>query len=200
MNIKDTIQAVKNIYMSDNAMSMLMDFERVLDNVDIYTFPNWEKGELVEGPKITKYFVRCKFMWPEKLMPDPSGAKRLMPYGVRITYEKTHIDMPVKIKDSDDYRPGSKKGKLIKAPVWLVEILMPKHLMKEIKQGSKELAGEEIDLSDLDQAYEEGYEQKGLTAANPPAGSDNGGGEASGMGPGAMPPPQMPAIGGLSGV
>lgn len=164
MDIKDTIQAIKNIYMSDNSLSMLCDFERVLDNVDIYTFPNWEKGELVEGPAITKYFVRCKFMWPEKLMPDPSGAKRLLPYGVRVNYQKTHINMPVDIKNSDDYRPGSKKGKLIKAPVWIVEILMPKGLMKDIKQGSKEIAGEEIDLSDLSQAYEKDLNQKSLTA------------------------------------
>lgn len=164
MNIKDSIQAVKNIYMSDNALSMLMDFERVLDNVDIYTFPNWEKGELVEGPAITKYFVRCKFMWPRSKMPDPKGGKRLLPYGVRISYEKTYVEMPVEIKDSDDYRPNSKKGKLVKVPVWIVEILMPKHLMKDIKQGSKEIAGEEIDLSDLQQAYEKSFDQKALTS------------------------------------
>jgi len=186
MDIKDTIQSIKNIYMSDNALKMLLDFERVLDNVDIYAFPNWSRGELVEGPAITKYFVRCKFMWPAKLMPDPSGAKRLLPYGVRINYEKAHVDMPVQIKKQDDYRPGSKKGKLVKTPVWLVEILMPKHLMKEIRQGSKEIAGEEIDLSELEQAYEKSYEQKGLTnqtaqapaagvAAAPAAGPANAG-------------------------
>ena len=182
MDIKDTIQAVKNIYMSDNSLSMLCDFERVLDSVDIYTFPNWSKGELVEGPAITKYFVRCKFMWPERMMPDPSGAKRLIPYGCRITYEKTYINMPVEIKDSDDYRPNSKKSKLIKTPVWVLEILMPKHLMKDVKQGAQEIAGEEIDLSDLQQAYEKSYEQKAVTA---PSGAPQG--ESA-----AMPAPTMP--------
>jgi hypothetical protein len=162
MDIKDTIKSIKTIYMSDNALSMLCDFERVLDSVDIYTFPHWEMGELVEGPVITKYFVRCKFMWPKKMMPDPSGAKRLVPYGVRITYEETHVDMPIEITKSDDYRPGSKKGKIVKAPVFIVEIMMPKSLMKDIKQGSKEIAGEEIDLSDLSQAYEKDLDQKSL--------------------------------------
>jgi hypothetical protein len=164
MDIKSSIQNIKSIYMSDNALGMLMDFERVLDNVDLYTFPNWRLGELVEGPSITKYFVRCKFMWPGKLMPDPRGGARLLPYGCKIRYEKTTIEMPVEIKDSDDYRPGSKKGRLVKTPVWIVEILMPKHLMKDIKQGSKEIAGSEIDLNDLDQAYEKSLDQKSLTA------------------------------------
>jgi hypothetical protein len=164
MNIKDSIQSIKKIYMSDSALGMLCDFERVLDDVDLYVFPNWEKGELVEGPKIAKYFVTCKFMWPLEMMPDPSGAKRLLPFGCRIKYQKTHVEMPVEIKKSDDYRPGSKKGKLIKTPVWIVEIMMPKHLMKEVKQGSKEIAGEDIDLNDLQQAYEKSYDQKALTA------------------------------------
>ena len=122
-------------------------------------------------------------------MPDPDGAKRLLNYGVRITYEKTTIKMPVEIKKSDDYRPNSKKGKLVKTPVWLVEILMPKHLMKEIKQGSKEIAGEEIDLSDLDQAYEKGYEQQSLTSQGQQQ-------EAAPAQPASGAPPQPAALGG----
>lgn len=187
MDIKKSLQGIKNIYMSDNSLSMLCDFERVLDSVDIYAFPNWTKGELVEGPKIAKYFVRCTFMWPEKMMPDPSGAKRLLPYGVMVSYEKKHINMPVDIKDSDDYRPGSKKGKLVKMPVWLVEIMMPKHLMKDIKQGSKEIAGEEIDLSDLSQAYEKDLEQKAMIS--PQGAPDMGGGAAPGIPNAPMPMP-----------
>lgn len=189
MDLKKSIQSIKNIYMSDNSLSMLCDFERVLDSVDIYAFPNWEKGELVEGPVINKYFVRCKFMWPKTMMPDPNGAKRLLPYGVRIQYEKAHVAIPMEIKNSDDYRPGSKKGKLVETPVWLVDILMPKHLMKDIKQGSKEIAGEEIDLSDLSQAYETDLEQKATTDNAP----EQGAAAAPGMPPAAPPMPGVPA-------
>ena len=164
MDIKDSINSIKQIYMSDNAINMLLDFERVLDNCDIYAFPHWEKGELVEGPKIEKYFVTCKFMWPLKHMPDPKGAARLLPYGIRVQYLKTSVDMPVEIKNSDDYRDGSKKGKLIKTPVWVVTLMMPKNLITDIKQGYKEIAGEEIDLSDLEQAYEKSYDQQALTS------------------------------------
>lgn len=163
MDITDTIKTIKKIYMSDNSLNMLLDFERVLDNVDIYTFPNWDKGELVDGPKIGKYFVSCKFMWPYRKMPDPKGAKRLIPYGVKIKYSNTTIKIPAEIKSSDDYRPGTHKGKLVPVKVWLVDILMPKNLMKDIKQGYKEIAGEEIDLSDLDSAYEKDLQDKALT-------------------------------------
>ena len=56
---------IKNLYLSDGSLLNLLDFERVLDELDIYAFKNWEIGELVQGPTISKYKVSCIFMWPE---------------------------------------------------------------------------------------------------------------------------------------
>ena len=50
MDVKDIVDNTKRIYMSDSSMETLMDFERVLDEVDLYAFKNWKKGELIEGP------------------------------------------------------------------------------------------------------------------------------------------------------
>lgn len=163
MDIIDNVKNIKKIYMSDSSLNMLLDFERVLDNMDLYTFPNWMMGELVEGPTVSKYWVKCKFMWPYNLMPDPSGAKRLIPYGAKITYQKDTVRVPIKINSPDDYRDQGKKGKLVDAKVWYVDIMMPKHLMAEIKQGSVEIAGEDVDLSDLQNAYEKDLDQKSST-------------------------------------
>lgn len=179
MDIIDNVKNIKKIYMSDSSLNMLLDFERVLDNIDIYTFPNWEYGELVEGPTINKYWVKCKFMWPENLMPDPDGAKRLIPYGAKITYQKDTVRIPVKINNPDDYRDGSKKGKLVDTKVWYVDIMLPKNLMAEIKQGSVEIAGEDVDLSDLQSAYEKELSQKANMTA------------MSGMAPGQPQGPEM---------
>ena len=145
---------IRDIYMSEGTITTLLDFERVLDEVDIYAFKNWEIGELVAGPEVTKYRVACTFMWPEKLMPDPRGAKRLIPFDCDINYQKKMIKIPIKINDPSDYKPGTKKAKIVEKPVWLVEIVMPKSLMNDIKTGSIEMEDQEIDLDELDQAYE----------------------------------------------
>lgn len=163
MEIIDHIKTIKKIYMSDSSLNFLLDFERVLDSMDLYTFPNWILGELVDGPKISKYWVSCTFMWPYSLMPDPKGAKRLLPYGARIDYRKASIKIPVEIKTPDDYRENSHKGKLVSSEVWYVDIMLPKNLIADIKQGSIEIAGEEIDLSDLQSAYEKDLNQKSNT-------------------------------------
>lgn len=145
---------IRDIYMSDGSLTTLLDFERVLDEVDIYAFRNWDIGELVAGPEIGKYRVTCTFMWPEKMMPDPRGARRLLSFDCNVEYLRREIEIPVKITDPSDYRPGTKKAKLITKPVWLVEITMPKALMNDIRTGSIEMEDEDIDLDELDQAYE----------------------------------------------
>jgi len=151
---------IRNIYMSNGSLTTLLDFERVLDEVDIYAFRNWEIGELVAGPEIGKYRVTCTFMWPERLMPDPRGARRLVPFDCRIEYLKKDIKIPVKITDPSDYRPGTHKAKLMTKKVWLVEITMPKSLMNDIRTGSIEMEDEDIDLNELDQAYEQDLDQE----------------------------------------
>jgi len=150
---------IKDIYMSEGSLLSLLDFERVLDEMDLYAFKNWQLGELVAGPEIGRYKVSCTFMWPEKLMPDPRGGRRLLPFDCEVKYKKTRIKIPVKIEDPEDYQPGTHKARLIEKPVWLVEITMPKSLMTDIRTGSIELEDESVDLEDLDDAYEQDMDQ-----------------------------------------
>jgi hypothetical protein len=52
---------IRDIYMSEGSLLSLLDFERVLDELDLYAFKNWQIGELVSGPVIGKYTVTCTF-------------------------------------------------------------------------------------------------------------------------------------------
>lgn len=153
---------IKAIYMSDGSMATLLDFERVLDELDIYAFRNWEIGELVAGPEVGKYKVSVTFMWPDKLMPDPRGGRRLLPFDCEVLYKQQKIKIPIKITDPSDYRPGTHKAKLIERDVWLVQITMPKSLMNDIRTGSIELEDQEIDLEELDQAYEQDLDKESV--------------------------------------
>lgn len=157
-NIKDLLDNIKQLYVTENTLETLMDFERVLDELDTYVFKNWIKGELVEGPIYEKYFVTCTFMWPEKLMPDPRGGERLLDYNIRIKFKKTDFEYPVEVDSPDDFRPGTKMPKMVKKKVWLVEITIPKQLMREIHRGSVSLESETIDLEDIKQSYETGLD------------------------------------------
>lgn len=147
------IDTVKGIYTSDGSMATLLDFERVLDDADIYAFKNWELGELVQGPVTKRYSVTCVFMWPYKLMPDPRGAKRLVSIGCKLQFAHTKIKVPVEIENYDDYIGGTKYPKSKDRDIWLVSITVPTELMDDIKEGSIDLADQNIDLDEIEEAY-----------------------------------------------
>lgn len=155
------IDNVKGIFTSNGSMSLLLDFERVLDEADVYAFKHWILGELVQGPVAKRYTVSCVFMWPYKLMPDPSAVKRLLNLGCKVTYGKSELKVPIEVEDYDDFVPGTRYPKMKKRKVWFVEIVVPKELMNDIKEGSIDLADQEIDLQELNDAYEQDLDQEG---------------------------------------
>lgn len=167
-DILDIIKNVQTLSENNNAFGVLKDFERVLDELDLYVYKNWEEGELVSGPNISRYAVMCEFMWPASEMPDPKGAKRLTEYGCKILYKKDKVLVPRKIKDPSDYRPGTKKGKIDAHPVWIVEITMPKKLMQDVELGADnkkqnalaELMKYNIEDIDVDNAAQEAPENE----------------------------------------
>jgi hypothetical protein len=161
IELYDVLDNTKNIYLSNNALENLLDFERVLDTLDLYVYENWELGELIEGPMHTRYFVECSFMWPRKLMPNPLGAKRLLDYDITVTYKKSKLTKPVKdleaypkIAGKSDHKVETKE-----MAIWIVNIKIPRKLMTNIERGYVEFEGEKIDLENLDKAEQENLDQ-----------------------------------------
>jgi len=180
INFVSIVDTVKGIFTSDGSMAILLDYERVLDESDLYAYKNWQIGELVQGPTKNKYTVKCIFMWPYKLMPDPSGAKRLMTIGCKLKFAKSKITVPVEVHNYEDFIPGTRYPKSTKKEVWFVQIEIPNELMNEIREGTIDLAGQEIDLDELDDSYDADLEKSQTQDDEPVAG-------------GAMPAGPMPA-------
>ena len=50
--IKGTLVGITK---GENVLDMLIEFERTLDNLEIFAYKNWLMGELVSGPDIERY-------------------------------------------------------------------------------------------------------------------------------------------------
>lgn len=154
----DIIKNISNIYDSNNSLRILKDFERVIDELNIYVFKNWEDGELASGPNVSRHFVECIFMWPEKKMPDPEGGARLLDYGCHVSYAQDFLKKPRRVEEPGDFRPASKKGRIDKHPIWLVKIKMPKQLIFDVFKGT--VRNSEDDTVDLESIYQYSDAQK----------------------------------------
>jgi hypothetical protein len=161
VELKELIENIKGIYESTNLLEILTDYERVLDNLDVYAYKNWGRGELAEGPISTRYWVTCKFIWPKKMPPDPLFIKRMQNNGIDVSVHTGDLKRPKHVESREDFKPGTFYPKLVKHPVWVVEISIPKHLTQEVEKGYMDLGGEKMDLSELDQAYDEDLDKQG---------------------------------------
>jgi hypothetical protein len=144
-DILDVIKNIDDIYENNTSLAILKDFERVLDEMDMYVYENWEDGELAYGPQVDRHWITAGFMWPREKMPNPIAAKRLTDYGCRINYSEEEISKVRKIRTPGDIRPGTRKGKIDHEDIWLVKINMPKKLMNDINRGYKTLDKNKVD-------------------------------------------------------
>ena len=147
-DVLDIIKNVQTLYAVGPTLSILKDFERVIDELDVYVFTNWEEGELLSGPTDSRHFVTCSFMWPADKMPDPAGGKRLLDRGCKVSYKKDELLKPRQIKTPADYRPGTTKGRIDAHDIWIVEIKMPKQLIGNFKHGKDDIESQD----DMDMA------------------------------------------------
>lgn len=173
-NTKDIINNIEQIYGSNNSLNLLKDFERVIDELDTYVYDNWIDGELIEGPKESRYWVQCTFMWPQDKMPEPQGGQRLLDYGCKVEFAESVVSEVRKIKKPDDIRPGTRKGKIDHHPVWKVRITIPKKLMADINRGYRNLDKNKVEDtmkmgSNLSTSLEPADQQAQETANEQPA-------------------------------
>jgi len=192
-DIIDVINNIQTLYENNSNLAVLKDFERVLDEMDTYVFENWADGELAYGPRVDRHWITASFMWPQDKMPDPSAGKRLTDLGCKVRYQKSHLLEPRKIRTHEDIRPGSKKGKLDRKPIWLVEIQMPKKVAFDVYKGYMDK------MKNENQAGSAPTEAQGPAMAAPttpaapggmapPGGAPAGGAPAGGAPAGGMAP------------
>lgn len=151
-------QTLVNISKGDSILDTLLEFERTLDNAELFAYKNWILGELVEGPVIGRYFYKVVFMYPHQLMPDPNGGLRLTKIGAKVNFKKGVFKKPTRVRGPEDWvDPQSKRAKMVESDIWLVTIELP---MKYIVRGlehNDDIIQKDIDKTnaELDGAFEE---------------------------------------------
>lgn len=138
ISVKMLNDEIKKISDTNTLLDMLLEFEKVLEDMDLYAYENWMQGEVLEGPTLDRHFVTVKLMYKQDEMPDPRGAMRLLDARCLVKYTEEKLITPVRVKSFDDVsmqaRPDGtfrQKAKTQTEPVWVVEIQMPRKYVDE---------------------------------------------------------------------
>ena len=70
--------SIKKISETNSLLDMLCEFEKVIDDADVYAYKNWDKGEILPDRFIRHFVCNVKLLYKGKEMSDPEGAKRLL--------------------------------------------------------------------------------------------------------------------------
>ena len=169
---QDLNDHLRKVSEGESLLDMLLEFEGILDEVDLYAYKNWSKGEILEGPDVGRHWVTAKFMYMSEDMPDPSGAERLMSRGIKVKFCREELKYPKKVKNWDDvdqsrsfnaqsggYGVGGLGGvgyikpKTLTDKVWVVEIVMPRKFVDNTIQDYVDVGDDDfIDTDALDAA------------------------------------------------
>ena len=160
---QDLNDHLRKVSEGESLLDMLLEFEGILDEVDLYAYKNWIKGEILEGPDVGRHWVTAKFMYMSEDMPDPSGAERLMSRGIKVKFCREELKYPKKVKTWDDvdqsrsfnagsggYATGSLGGvgyikpKTMTDKVWVVEITMPRKYVDNTIQDYVDVGDDEF--------------------------------------------------------
>lgn len=126
-------QTLVNVSKGNSILDTLLEFERTLDNAEVFAYRNWILGELVEGPTIGRYWYKTVWMYPYAMMPDPNGGLRLTKLGAKVNFRKGVFKRPVKVEGPQDWvDPETKRAKMVEHEIWLVTIELP---IKYISRG-----------------------------------------------------------------
>jgi len=148
----DTIkQTLVGISKGDKILDTLLEFERTLDNAEIFAYRNWILGELVEGPDIGRYWYKTVWMYPYAMMPDPDAGLRLTKLGAKVNFRKGVFKRPTKVEGPEDWvDPQTKRAKMVDNDIWLITIELP---IKYINRGLQDM--DDIIQKDIDDTNEE---------------------------------------------
>lgn len=147
--LSDSEKTLKRIASNQTSLDMLMEFERTLDNANLYAYENWLQGEIVDGPHISRYWFEVTLMYHHEEMPNPRGGLRLIKHGCKVYFKKDILLEPTKNKGPGSHiDPDEKRTKLEKIPVWLVTIVMPR---KFIDDGLEEYFEDEHEIEQFNQ-------------------------------------------------
>lgn len=132
----DTSQISKTIrYVNSNinSLDVLLQVEKIFDDCGLYAFDHWILGEVIEGPKISKYWVEVTLLYPQKKMPEPIGGLRLTKYGCKVFFGKDDFVHYNRMLDPtiDIANDKTKETTKQNIAIWLVTIKIPRRLIDD---------------------------------------------------------------------
>jgi hypothetical protein len=156
-NINDVLQ---KLFEKRSLLEVLMMVEKLFDDLNLYTYPGWIDGWVIEGPQLSRYWVDVALAFEYDNMPHPYGAKVLEKIGVQVVYRLDEILVAVDVIRPEDLQSNN-RPKLRPKKVWLVYLTIPRRFIDEADLEDLQMFDEimNIDIEEVSDAEDLGLNE-----------------------------------------
>ena len=142
----------KNLDGDVKLMDAAMEAAFFIEELGILAYRNWEKGEVVGGPYLTRFHTTITLMYSMKTMPDMLALDRLKNMDCLTTVVKDEYERVIREKESEesiDYTFRKVKHKVI-----LITIKIPNRYLALDGNTIMNIDGDDVYYDDIDVIYD----------------------------------------------
>lgn len=185
INSSAVYRNTRNLDGDSSLMDVAMECAYFLEQIGALGYRNWDKGEIINGPYVSRFFSTITFMFSSKALPDITVLERLKRMQCKISYETDTYRRVVNYRDESDEN-AEYFQKVVDHKVWLLTIKIPNRYLALDGNTIMDIDGDDIYYDDIEVVYndetEESMNQGGGEDDFGGFGDDSGGGDFGGFG------------------
>lgn len=148
----------KNLDDDASLMDIAMECAYFLEQIGALAYQNWNKGEIVNGPIVTRFYSTVSLMFSCKALPDITVLDRLKSMDCKVSHETDTYRRVVTYKenpDSDNYMQ-----KVVDHKVWVVTIKIPNRYLALDGNTIMDIDGDDVYYDDIEIIYDGDAEEQ----------------------------------------
>lgn len=158
INSSAVYRNTRNLDGDSSLMDVAMECAYFLEQIGALGYRNWDKGEIINGPHVSRFFSTITFMFSSKALPDISVIERLKRMQCKISYETDTYRRVVTYRD-DGEENAEYYQKVVDHKVWLLTIKIPNRYLALDGNTIMSIDGDDIYYDDIEIVYNDEAEE-----------------------------------------
>lgn len=157
INSSTVYRNTRNLDENETLMDVAMECAYFLEQIGALAYQNWDKGEIISGPSVSRFFSTISLMFSSQALPDITVLDRLTAMDCKVSHTTDTYKRVVSYKEDD---PNAEfHQKIINHKVWIVTIKIPNRYLALDGNTVMNIDGEEVYYDDIEIVYNDEAEE-----------------------------------------
>lgn len=157
INSSAVYRNTKNVDGDESILDVAMECAFFLEQIGALGYRNWDKGEIINGPHVSRFFSTITLMFSASALPDGTVLDRLKNMKCRVSHETDIYRRVITYREDND--TSNYKQEVVDHKVWNVTIKIPNRYLALDGNTVMNIDDEDIYYDDIEVVYNDEIEQ-----------------------------------------